>query len=236
MDIYFNTGGIEGTYWCAAYTEGTSIATQHISTQTLHATTANAPRSKNYIRIDAKAADKDHVITLNQLTPDTVYDVYCHGNDALVNGNTNDALRTFWTAPNPTLWDVSLVRSILTPDASTQGTLTITFSHGRALGQGSIIKLTTVTTALFGSAANNNGGAGCSSDQLTFHSQGSSGTQLIFTLTTTSDAAGTSAAGTTVVITCNTNLLNPSSTTTVFYKLAVSGHNAEMGLEGPSFA
>ncbi len=237
VDLYFNTAGVEGNVWCGAFlpatyawgsanSNGYSIGSMPILT------TGTGLYSRNTISIDAADSKTDHVISLFDLEPKTQYAVHCHLDDV-----DESAVLTVWTNPNPVLSDVSLVRSH-TSLSSTSGTLTLTFTHGTALGHGAIIILTTVTTKLFISAATAGCTATAGASSLTFTTaQAASGTgTLIYTLTTTSDDAGKSAAGNEVVITCNTNLVNPASGTTVEYQLEVTGHDTMLNVVGPTFA
>lgn len=230
LDIYFNTGGIEGTTTCAAFTKGTNVATVYS-----FATDSNAALiSKSSAVITSKSANADNVISLTSLKPKTPYDVYCQTND-----NVKSTAVTVWTAPYPIITRYSYLRST-TSALATTGTAILKFTHGHALASGDTIVVSlfskadlTTTGATYYSgnpACSATTGAGSTTSTLTVSSATHSSGALTITL------GATSAAGNEVVVTCTTNLVNPANNFNTVYNLNVAGHNLIKGATGQSFA
>jgi hypothetical protein len=197
--------------------------------------------SRNYITVDATSIEFDHSVSLNSLSPDTHYVIHCQTDEE------QSAAMDAWTDSNPYVFDDSLVRSV-TSHGSVVGTLTLTFTHGNAIEQGSVVKITTLDSPandIFAAAATSactgtTGGRKGARTALTFLSQTAIANSDadgfdVYKLTTTSDAAGTSAAGNTVIIRCNTNLENPTTSVTTRYHLEVTYHATLRNRKGPTF-
>jgi hypothetical protein len=235
IDVYFNTGGIEGIAWCAAYTTNT----KPVETATNQYSFENDPdthiQARNSVLIDVESAYIDHVISLTGLAADKPYAVFCHMDDVTI---ARASPLDVWTAPNINIWDDSLVRSNVN-FGDQSGTLTLTFTHGAAFAVSSTIKLTT-NADIFDA---DSGNPTCSatndgSTSFALHSTPAELSDQAIVTFTTDGTNGASTAGSTIIITCSSKLQNPASAPTVnpiTYTLEVTGHNVRSKRKGPKF-
>jgi hypothetical protein len=235
IDVFFNTGGIEGIAWCAAYTTGQEPDSTAANQYSFEDDPDTDIKSRNSAVIDVKDAKTDHVITLSSLQADTPYAIYCHMDDVTMSAELN-----VWTAPNTNIWGDSLVRSNVN-FADTSGTLTLTFTHGATLGNAFVIVLTTTENIFSATSGNPTCSATKDGSAFALHATAATATDLsskkVITFTTHASTGG-STAGSEIIITCTTLLENPASAPTVnpiTYTLDVTGHNIRNKRKGPKF-
>jgi len=209
VDVYFNPNGVPGIVTCGAFVEDGAPAfdqstdpeppRSHISGLTMGSAT-NDLYSRNSAVVTSSETYSDHVITLNRLKSDTLYHVYCHGDDFKLS-----EFLDVHTLADTFLSGISLTVSTLTGKAS-PGTLTLKFTHGVQLAQGNTIEMKTDPWSLFGSDAD----AVCTakSGGLPISVQQARGATTTLTYT----VGDGSAAGNEIEISCTGNLAsNPAA-------------------------
>jgi len=210
VDVYFNPNGVPGIVTCGAFVEDGAPAfdqstdpeppRSHISGLTMGSAT-NDLYSRNSAVVTSSEIYSDHVITLNRLKSDTLYHVYCHGDDFKLS-----EFLDVHTLADTFLSGISLTVSTLTGKAS-PGTLTLKFTHGVQLAEDNTIEMKTDPWSLFGSDAD----AVCTakSGGLPISVKQARGAKTTLTYTVGSEG---STAGNEIEISCTGNLAsNPAA-------------------------
>lgn len=202
VDVYFNPNGVPGIVTCGAFVQSNDPEPprSHISGLTM-GMAANDLYSRNSAVVTSSEIYSDHVITLNRLKSDTLYHVYCHGDDFKLS-----EFLDVHTLADTFLSGISLTVSTLTGKAS-PGTLTLKFTHGVQLAEDNTIEMKTDPWSLFGSDAD----AVCTakSGGLPISVKQARGATTTLTYTVGSEG---SAAGNEIEISCTGNLAsNPAA-------------------------
>merc|ERR1712072_167029 len=236
VNIYFNPNGVPGTVTCGAFVEDLATVDDHGDKSTsplppldhisglTTGTSTDDLYSRNSAVVSSANTANDHVVTLNRLKPDTLYHVYCHGDDFKLSEYLD-----VHTLPNTFVTGISLAAATLTKNVS-PGTLTLKLTHGKALKSGNTITMTLGSHVVFTGSATD---AVCSVTSAGSSIAITSATGFDSTLTVTLNAA--SAAGSELVITCSGSLnANPKAagTTVRIMALAVTDHETVYGVPG----
>ena len=175
---------------------------------------------------------KDVVVHIDSLTPDTMYDAYCHFGDILVapNAYTLASITKFWTETNPTVWGDSVRVSSIRKNAD-PGTFTFTFMHGGRIPAFGEIKLIP-NKILFGantkcSITDQTGGNTAVITTLLPNSY-----EYIAFLVGGSGSTVSVSSGKQFIISCTNLALNQNSNIEITYGLEVEGHKPLYGRKG----
>lgn len=188
--------------------------------------------SKNKVTVSKSDIAKDVVVHIDSLTPDTMYDAYCHFGDILVapNAYTLASITKFWTETNPTVWGDSIRVSSITKNAD-PGTFTFTFMHGGRISAFGEIKLIP-NKILFGantkcSITDQTGGNTAVITTLLPNSY-----EYIAFLVGGSGSTVSVSSGKQFIISCTNLALNQNSNIEITYGLEVEGHKPLYGRKG----
>lgn len=205
VDIYLNPNGVPGTVTCGAFVEDGTVGVWNEATDPVPpadhisglstGTSADSLYSRNSAVVSSANTANDHVVTLNRLKPDTLYHVYCHGDDFKLS-----EFLDVHTLPNTFISGISLAVATLT-GGQPPGTLTLKLTHGAKLASTNTITMVVAPYKIFSASATD---AVCSAT--------SAGTSIALTSATGEDSTLTvtlgadSAAGSELVITCTGSL------------------------------